>query len=92
MAISYCLRRVNNIGALDKKLKTEIYQSLPELLQTDSDLFLFVSLSNRILNDGTTEKTGFGRGMKKALRQWYEQRTAEELANIFGRNRGMYGW
>lgn len=94
LAISYCLRRVNNIAALDVvKLKTEIYKSLPELLRTDSDMFLFVHLSNKILNDvDANEKTSFGRGMKKALYQWYENRTAEELANIFGRNRGMYGW
>lgn len=94
LALAFCIRRIDNIDAeAFKKLRTEIYEGLPELLKTDSDLFLFVSLSNKILNDaGSNEKTGFGRGMKKALRKWYEIRTAEELANMFGRNRGMYGW
>lgn len=93
LAISYCLRRVNNIAALEVvKLQTEIYKSLSELLKTDSDMFLFVYLSNKILNVDANEKTSFGRGMKKALCNWYENRTAEELADIFGRNRGMHGW
>lgn len=94
LAIAFCLRRVNNIEAKDvRKMRTEIYKNLPKLLKTDSDLFLFVDLSNKLLVDvDSTRKTGFGRGMKKALRQWYENRTTIELVNIFGRNRGMYGW
>lgn len=88
LAIVYCLRRVTNIAADDvAKMKAEIYRGVPELLKTDTDLFLFISLNNKVYN-----KTGFGRGMKTAIRLWYEQRTAEELADIFGRNRGMYGW
>lgn len=95
LAISYCLRRVDNIEAADiAKMKADIYKGLPELLKTDADMFLFVYLSNKILSVGNpaVERTSFGRGMKKALRQFYEQRTAEELADMFGRNRGMYGW
>lgn len=96
LAIAYCLRRVNNIPPADvAKLQSEVYKELPDLLKTDADMFLFVYLSNKILNDGesgTNERTSFGRGMKKALCQWYEQRSALELSNIFGRNRGMYGW
>ncbi len=96
LAIAYCLRRVNNIGAAEVvKMRIEIYSGLPEVLKSDGDLFLFVYLSNKILTpngDETNDKASFGRGMKKALRQWYEQRTAEELADSFGRNRGMYGW
>lgn len=94
LAIAFCLRRVNNIAPKEiAKMQADIYKELPDLLKTDSDFFLFVYLSNKILNDGNSnEKTSFGRGMKKALRQWYDQRSAEELANIFGRNRGMYGW
>lgn len=88
LAIAYCLRRVTNITAQDvPKMQSEIYKGVPELLKTDNDFFLFVSLYCKIQN-----KTSFGRGMKTAIRLWYEQRTAEELANIFGRNRGMYGW
>lgn len=96
LSISFCLRRVDNIKQLEvAKLRADIYKSLPELMKTDSDMFLFVYLSNKILNDVgavRNERTGFGRGMKKALRQWYEHRSAEELANVCGRNRGMYGW
>ncbi|XP_037037205.1 60 kDa SS-A/Ro ribonucleoprotein [Bradysia coprophila] len=88
LAIAYCLRRVTNIAAVDiPKMQAEIYRAVPDLLKTDSDLFLFVSLNCKVYN-----KTSFGRGMKTAIRLWYEQRTAKELADIFGRNRGMHGW
>lgn len=87
LAIAYCLRRVDNIGAEEMvKMKADIYQGLPELLKTDSDLFLFVSFCKKVSN------SNFGRGMRKALSQWYRMRTAEELADMFGRNRGMHGW
>lgn len=95
LAIAYCLRRDNNVTTLEvDKLHGDIYKSLPELLKTDSDLFLFVSLHFKSLNDvdDTNGRASFGRGMKKAIFQWYENRTAEELADIFGRNRGMHGW
>lgn len=96
LAIAYCLRRINNIPPPDvPKLQAEIYRGLPELLKTDADMFLFVYLSNKIVNDGeagASERTSFGRGMKRALCEWYEKRSALELCNIFGKNRGMYGW
>lgn len=96
LAIAYCLRRIKNIPPADiPKLRAEIYKDLPELLKTDADMFLFVYLSNEIINRGevgANRRTSFGRGMKKALCEWYEQRTALELSNIFGKNRGMYGW
>lgn len=46
--------------------------------------------------ESTRNKTkpvhGFGRGMKKAISQWYTSRTPDELADIMGRRRGLYRW
>lgn len=87
LAVVYCLRCVDNIAPERiVEMKVEIYQGVPEILRTDADLFLFVFLYKKV------SQTNFGRGMKKALGLWYHMRTAEELAEIFGRNRGMYGW
>lgn len=95
LTIAYCLRRVNNITAVNiVNMKMEIYSSLSEVLKTDSDLFLFVSLYVKISSDAghDEDRKSFGRGMKRALFKWYDQKTALELANMFGRNRGMHGW
>ncbi|KAJ6634946.1 RNA-binding protein RO60 [Pseudolycoriella hygida] len=92
LALAYCLRRLTTVVPEEYiKLKTEIYNSLHLLLKTDSDLFLFVYLSQKILTDVNGRKS-FGRGMKRALFRWYEKKSPEELAEMFGRNRGMYGW
>lgn len=38
------------------------------------------------------QNRGFGRGMKRAISQWYTSKTASELADIMGRRRGLYRW
>lgn len=35
---------------------------------------------------------GFGRGMKRAIGQWYNNKSSAELCNIMGRRRGLYRW
>lgn len=35
---------------------------------------------------------GFGRGMKRAIGQWYTNKTPKELSDIMGRRRGLYRW
>lgn len=35
---------------------------------------------------------GFGRGMKRAIGNWYASKTSAQLSNIMGRRRGLYRW
>lgn len=98
MALAYCIRRVNN-----EKLREAVYKSLPQLLVTDEDLFQFIQYATMLIVYGAGTSTvptapvasrakGFGKGMRKALSQWYLQRTPMDLVNMTGRNRGLHRW
>lgn len=98
MALAYCVRRVNN-----EKLREAVYKALPQLLVTDKDLFQFIDYATMLIVNGAGTSTvatapvasrakGFGKGMRKALTQWYLQRSALDLVNMTGRNRGLNRW
>lgn len=94
MALAYCIRRVRN-----EKLSEAVYKALPQLLVTDKDLFQFIEYATMLnVHDADTTTAdaprpkGFGRGIRKALTQWYLQRSPMELVNMVGRNRGLHRW
>lgn len=98
MALAYCIRRVNN-----DKLREAVYKALPQLLVSDKDLFQFIEYATMLNANAAGTSTiataavvsrakGFGKGMRKALTQWYLQRTPMDLVNMTGRNRGLNRW
>lgn len=87
--MAYCVRQVNN-----EKLRVAVYAGLANLLQSDEELFKFVSYAmsmNKLNNDGNPTK-GCGRGMKKAISNWYNSLDALALTNMLGKHRGLHGW
>lgn len=88
-ALAYCVRQVNN-----ELLKVTVYNSIADLLITDDDLFKFIMYAT-LMNKPTENEQqpkGFGRGMKKAVSNWYHKKTPLELANMLGAHRGFYNW
>lgn len=87
LALAYCVRRIPN-----EILHTAVYTALIDLLVTDDDLFKFVDFYITLAATGSVASKSFGKGMRRMVNGWYKRHTAMELANMFGRHRGLHRW
>lgn len=63
----------------------EIYQLLPKFMPKFDDLALFLSIFRE------NKKPGFGGGMRRMVKAWYNARTEEEIVNEFMAHRSAHG-
>lgn len=82
LALAYCCVLSENA-----ELRSAIYQAIPDIILTSSDLFLFI----RWMTNFSVGK-GFGYGLRTAVNKWYNKKTAIELAEMLGKNRCHSGF
>ncbi|XP_076031788.1 uncharacterized protein LOC143019700 [Oratosquilla oratoria] len=73
-----------------KNLVTKCYSLVKELCPTTYMFFLFIQLSEIISK--ANDKTGWGRGLRRAVNYWYRSKDPKQLALEVTRYRSVLGW
>lgn len=87
-ALAFCARQDQH-----EKLRQLANEAALAMLSTQNDFFLYVKYCTDIslkLRGGTHK--GWGNGMRKFVKKWYERWTPTELANMYGEHRGAHKW
>lgn len=77
----------------ESEAKKNIYDKVPDTIQSSKDLFQFVYFCqtiNQKVNQKDELKISFGNGMKRAIRKWYDKQ--DKLEDLLASDRGWYKW
>ena len=80
------------ILSLCPQTRAAAFESLPEVWEIGSHLFLFMKLYYQIHQKQKLKKPGWGGGFRKAIHKWYLQNDAMWLARQVTKYRKRYRW
>ncbi|XP_014204458.1 60 kDa SS-A/Ro ribonucleoprotein-like [Copidosoma floridanum] len=73
------------------ELKEKAYSAMGYICKTPDNFILFNKFTSQ-LSKKINNKSGWGHGLRRAIKTWYDKKTARELAEIICKGLSRYGW
>lgn len=86
----YLLANLSVCDVMPPSKKPLVGQTLLNVLKDEEDLFFFMYVSTDILR--RQPKSKISKTIQKTIQKWYNSKSGQELAKIYGRHSGLYSW
>lgn len=86
-ALAVCAQQEKN-----ESLRTKAYGAVKHVCTCPEHFILFNKFCSQISKQKTATKSGWGRGWRNAVKNWYLSKTPMELAKIVTHGKSRYGW
>lgn len=73
-------------------LRTKAYGAVKQVCTLPDHFILFNKFCSQISKQKTDTKSGWGRGWRNAVKNWYTSKTPMEIAKIVTQCKSRYGW